>query len=189
MANEENYEELEKMYGDMFSYRYTDKDKDYVETVSSPVPSCPCVTETEAGEIGTHEAKGIDMAIETRTSMEVTRVIIAGMMVTMETKVTIEIMEVKIVTMKVKVETEATDIMKAGDTIHTKCNEYVFAFCVIKTSPLKVGMITTLAVTVYLQQTYSEVGTVVLVAAAAAETVVAVAVGKVYEDYVADIAD
>ena len=39
-SDEEN---LEAVYDQMFSYRYTDKDPDYVETVSKPHPPGPCV--------------------------------------------------------------------------------------------------------------------------------------------------
>lgn len=35
--------EKEKMYEEMFSYRYTDKDPDYVETISHSIPPSPCV--------------------------------------------------------------------------------------------------------------------------------------------------
>ncbi|KAH3891328.1 RNA guanine-N7 methyltransferase activating subunit-like [Dreissena polymorpha] len=36
--------EAEKMYEEMFAYRYTSEDPDYQETISQPIPPCPCVT-------------------------------------------------------------------------------------------------------------------------------------------------
>ncbi|KAL4224452.1 hypothetical protein ACF0H5_017904 [Mactra antiquata] len=35
--------EIEKMFNEMFAYRYTDEDKDYVSVISKPIPPCPCV--------------------------------------------------------------------------------------------------------------------------------------------------
>ncbi|XP_045171271.2 RNA guanine-N7 methyltransferase activating subunit-like [Mercenaria mercenaria] len=44
MADDECPEDLEKLYDQMFAYRYTDEDPDYQQTISKPIPPCPCIT-------------------------------------------------------------------------------------------------------------------------------------------------